>query len=250
MPTQNHNYLEPTIVCLPCHNIHFPLVSIALTSVHKPVTTADSFQTQSQIIPSPNSVPSLFLPKMAENPTRFAIIGCAEIARKVARAITLTPNATLYAVASRSLQKARDFAAKNNLSESVKIYGSYDQVLEDPCVDALYIPLPTSLHLQWAVLAANKKKHLLLEKPTAIDVAELDQILEACESNGVQFMDGTMWLHHPRTATMEHLLSASDSRSIGGVSFVSDFFFFLKKTRGLLTYCFAISEGKHKKIAI
>ena len=102
-------------------------------------------------------------------------------------------------------------------------------MLEDPCVDAVYIPLPTSLHLQWAVLAANKKKHLLLEKPTAVDVAELDQILEACESNGVQFMDGTMWLHHPRTATMERLLSASDSRSIGGVNFVSDFFFFKKK---------------------
>ncbi|KAL4652418.1 hypothetical protein ACB092_01G231900 [Castanea dentata] len=144
---------------------------------------------------------------MAENPVRFGIIGCAEIARKVARAIDLAPNSILYAIASRSIEKAKNFAATNGLPENVKIYESYDQLLDDPCVDAVYMPLPTSLHVHWAVLAACKKKHLLLEKPAALDVAELDQILEACESNGVQFMDGSMWLHHPRTAKMKDLLS-------------------------------------------
>lgn len=154
---------------------------------------------------------------MAENPVRFGIIGCAEIARKVAGAIDLAPNSILYAIASRSIEKAKNFAATNGLPENVKIYGSYDQVLDDPCVDAVYMPLPTSLHVQWAVLAACKKKHLLLEKPTALDVAELDQILEACESNGVQFMGGSMWLHHPRTAKMKDLLS----NYFGQLNFVS-----------------------------
>ncbi|KAG2715241.1 hypothetical protein I3843_03G070700 [Carya illinoinensis] len=143
---------------------------------------------------------------MAENPVRFGIIGCADIAKKVARAIDLAPNAVLHAISSRSIEKAMNFAATNGLPEAVNIYDSYDQVLDDPCVDAVYIPLPTSLHVHWAVLAARKKKHLLLEKPTALDVAELDRILEACESNGVQFMDGSMWLHHPRTAKMKELL--------------------------------------------
>nr|POE71196.1 putative oxidoreductase [Quercus suber] len=91
---------------------------------------------------------------MAENPVRFGIIGCAEIARKVARAIDLAPNSILYAIASRSIEKAKNFAATNGLPENVKIYGSYDQVLDDPCVDAVYMPLPTSLHVHWAVLAA------------------------------------------------------------------------------------------------
>ncbi|RVW71317.1 putative oxidoreductase [Vitis vinifera] len=144
---------------------------------------------------------------MAETPIQFGILGCAEIARKVSRAITLAPNATLYAVGSRSLEKARRFAAANGFPPSAKIYGSYEAVLDDPGVDAVYVPLPTSLHLKWAVLAAEKKKHVLLEKPVALNVAELDQILEACESNGVQFMDGTMWMHHPRTAKMKELLS-------------------------------------------
>ena len=54
------------------------------------------------------------------------------------------------------------------------------------------MPLPTSLHVRWAVLAAQKKKHLLLEKPVTLSTAEFDAIMEACEENGMQFMDGTM----------------------------------------------------------
>ncbi|KAJ7969738.1 Oxidoreductase-like protein [Quillaja saponaria] len=77
---------------------------------------------------------------------------------------------------------------------------SCEAVLDDPDVDAVHIPLPTSLHVRWAVLAAQKKKHVLLEKPVALNTAEFDVITEACENNRVQFMDCTMWMHHPRTA--------------------------------------------------
>ncbi|KAL0343044.1 UNVERIFIED_CONTAM: putative oxidoreductase [Sesamum angustifolium] len=141
-----------------------------------------------------------------ENPIGFGIIGCAEIARKVSRAIHLAPNATLVAVASRSIHKAKQFAVKNKLSDNVKLYGSYDELLDDPLVDAVYMPLPTSLHVKWAVIAARKGKHLLLEKPAALDVKMLDEMLEACESNQLQFMDASMWYHHPRTAKMKELL--------------------------------------------
>ncbi|KAI4346572.1 hypothetical protein L6164_007457 [Bauhinia variegata] len=144
---------------------------------------------------------------MAETLIRFGIIGCADIARKVSRAITLAPNATLYAVGSRSLDKAQKFAEANGFPPHAKVYGSYEAVLDDPDVDAVYVPLPTSLHLHWAVLAAQKKKHLLLEKPVALNAAEFDKIIQACESNGVQFMDGTMWMHNPRTAKMAEFLS-------------------------------------------
>eukprot|EP00262_Sarcandra_glabra_P013012 TRINITY_DN349_c0_g1_i2.p1 TRINITY_DN349_c0_g1~~TRINITY_DN349_c0_g1_i2.p1 ORF type:complete len:359 (-),score=14.57 TRINITY_DN349_c0_g1_i2:53-1129(-) len=150
---------------------------------------------------------------MAENPIRFGILGCAEIARKVSRAINLAPNSMLYAIGSRSIEKAKKFVNDNHISETVTIYGSYDEVLDDPHVDAVYVPLPTSLHVHWAVSAAEKKKHVLLEKPTAVDVSGLDRILEVCHSNRVQFMDGTMWLHHPRTAKMWELIS--DTRLFG-----------------------------------
>ncbi|XP_028100491.1 uncharacterized oxidoreductase At4g09670-like [Camellia sinensis] len=125
----------------------------------------------------------------------------------LSRAIRLAPNASISAIGSRSIDKASKFASENGFPASAKVYGSYEAVLDDPEVDAVYVPLPTSLHLKWAVLAAEKKKHLLLEKPVALDVKELDTILEACESNGVQFMDATMWMHHPRTAKMKEFLS-------------------------------------------
>ncbi|PIN17218.1 Dimeric dihydrodiol dehydrogenase [Handroanthus impetiginosus] len=145
-----------------------------------------------------------------ENPIRFGIIGCAEIARKVSRAINLSPNATLIAIASRSIPKVKRFAIKNKVSENVKLYGSYEELLDDPSVDAVYMPLPTSLHVKWAVMATEKGKHLLLEKPTALDVKMFDEMFEACERNRVQFMDASMWYHHPRTVKMKELISNSE----------------------------------------
>lgn len=145
--------------------------------------------------------------EMAVPPIKIGILGCADIARKVSRAITLSPNSVLYAIGSRSSEKASKFALENGFPDSAKVFGSYDAVLDDPEVDAVYIPLPTSLHVDWAVRAASKKKHLLLEKPVALNVKELDIILEACQSAGVQIMDGTMWMHNPRTFKMKEFLS-------------------------------------------
>uniref|UniRef100_A0A0C9RZ72 TSA: Wollemia nobilis Ref_Wollemi_Transcript_1150_1464 transcribed RNA sequence n=1 Tax=Wollemia nobilis TaxID=56998 RepID=A0A0C9RZ72_9CONI len=147
---------------------------------------------------------------MAEEKLRFGILGCAEIARKVSRSIELAPNASVYAVSSRSLDKAKAFVSANNLPSQVVVYDSYEMLLEDPSVDAVYMPLPTSLHLHWAIKAAQMKKHILLEKPPAISVDELDKIIEACNNNGVQLMDGTMWMHHPRTPHMKAFLQNTD----------------------------------------
>ncbi|KAB2031179.1 hypothetical protein ERO13_D05G273800v2 [Gossypium hirsutum] len=161
---------------------------------------------------------------MADIPIRFGIIGCAEIARKVSRAIQLAPNATVSAVASRSFDKAANFAKANGFPPDTKIYGSYESLLDDPDIDAVYLPLPTSLHLKWAVLTAQKKKHLLTEKPVALSVAEFDQILKACEENGVQIMDGTMWVHNPRTHKMKQFLN--DKEKFGQLRTVNSCFTF------------------------
>ena len=75
--------------------------------------------------------------------------------------------AVVVAVGSRTLQKAKDFVQETN-SESAKPYGSYEEVLDDESVCGVYIPLPTSLHLEWVKKAADKRKHILLEKPIAL----------------------------------------------------------------------------------
>lgn len=161
----------------------------------------------------------------SDGPIRIGILGCASIARKLSRAISLaSPDAVVYAVASRSIENARRFAAANGLPAAAKLYGSYEELLDDPAVEAVYVPLPTALHVQWVVLAANKRKHILLEKPVALSVAELDRILEACESNGVQFMDGTMWVHHPRTRMMEEFFK--DDQKFGHLKYIQAIFTF------------------------
>ncbi|GAB2224335.1 hypothetical protein Droror1_Dr00005090 [Drosera rotundifolia] len=157
-------------------------------------------------------------------PIRFGIIGCAVIANKLARAIALSPLSSLVAVASRSLSKSQSFASLNALPSTTKLYGSYDSLLDDAEIDAVYVPLPTSLHLEWAVKAARKGKHVLLEKPVALGVAELDVILGECEGNRVQFMDGTMWMHHDRTRRMEAFLR--DKEKFGELKIVQSCFTF------------------------
>jgi predicted dehydrogenase len=88
------------------------------------------------------------------------------------------------------------FAVEMELSESVTLYDSYQNVLDDARVNAVYIPLPTTLHLEWVTLAARAHKHVLLEKPVAINAAEFKQMMDVCRENGVMLMDGTMYMHH------------------------------------------------------
>ncbi|XP_047058872.1 uncharacterized oxidoreductase At4g09670-like [Lolium rigidum] len=151
-------------------------------------------------------------PEEPPSPVRFGIMGCGSIARKLSRAMLLVgPAVDVAAVASRSGDKARLFAADNGLPAGTRLHGSYEALLDDPDIEAIYLPLPTSLHLKWATAAAERGKHLLLEKPTAPCAAELDHILAACEASGVQFMDSTMWMHNPRTAKMRQLIADHDT---------------------------------------
>ncbi|RLN42077.1 oxidoreductase [Panicum miliaceum] len=117
-----------------------------------------------------------------------------------------------HAVGSRSEAKAHRFVAENGLDPgAVRAHGSYETLLDDPGVDAVYVPLPTSLHVRWAAAAA-RGKHVLLEKPAALCAADLDAILAACEAAGVQFTDSTMAMHHPRTDRMREINSVVSFR--------------------------------------
>ena len=151
-------------------------------------------------------------------PVRYGIIGSANIARKNVRAISLSPNSVLVALASRDLEKATTFARDNHIDTSeCRLYGSYQgnltcsihsngndilttasELLDDPNVQAVYIPLPTAFRKEWVVKAANAGKHVLADKPVASCSKQLTEMLAACDENGVLFMDGVMFMHHPR----------------------------------------------------
>ncbi|EFN51255.1 hypothetical protein CHLNCDRAFT_141286 [Chlorella variabilis] len=155
------------------------------------------------------------------------ILGAANIANKNILGITLADNVQVVAVGSRDKAKAEAQLERCGLAGAVAAYGSYDEVVGDPRVDAVYITLPAALHLPWVRKAAAAGKHVLVEKPVAVDGVELDAMLAACADAGVQLMDGTMWSHSPRTERMAAILR--DPAAVGELKAVTSAFTFYGK---------------------
>lgn len=151
---------------------------------------------------------------------RWGILGVAKITNRLLPAFAQAGSATLTAIASRDLVRARAAATAAGIPIA---HGSYEALLDDPSIDAVYIPLPNTLHTEWAMKAAERGKHILCEKPLTPTVAEADRLVDFCRSRGVTLMDGFMWPHHPRTARLRQFL---DHGSIGEVRHVNGAFTF------------------------
>lgn len=157
---------------------------------------------------------------------RWGVLGTANIGRAaVIPAIQRSRNGTLVAIASRDQRRADEFVAtaKINLDRT---YGSYEALLAEEDIDAIYIPLPNSLHKGWTIKAAQAGKHILCEKPLALNVEECAQMEEAAVANGVKLMEAFMYRFHPQTSKVIELLQ---SGAIGEVSLIRATFSFLVK---------------------
>src|SRR5262245_11331438 len=151
---------------------------------------------------------------------RWGILGVARNNRRVLPAFAQAANAELRAIASRSMERARSAAVASGIPTA---YGGYERLLDDPAIDAVYIPLPNSLHAEWTMKAAERGKHVLCEKPLAPTAAEARKVVELCRAKGVCLMDGFAWPHHPRTARLRQLL---DGGALGDVRRVTGAFTF------------------------
>ncbi|MCR9201086.1 MAG: Gfo/Idh/MocA family oxidoreductase [Planctomycetaceae bacterium] len=140
---------------------------------------------------------------LESSPVRFAIIGTAKIARTLAPRIHAATGAQLLGVASRSMASAEAFADE---FEIPRRYDSYQAALDDPEIDAVYLPLPPSLHLEWTQKAAAAGKHVLCEKPLARNEDEARQMVDTCRAAGVVLLDGVMWYHTPRADRIRELV--------------------------------------------
>ncbi len=134
---------------------------------------------------------------------RWGILSTAKIATKVCRAIKLARNAELVAIASRTKERAENWASEHDVEQA---YGSYEQLVEDESINAIYLPTPPTLHAEWTIKAAECRKHVLCEKPLAANAEESIVMAKACQENGVQLMDGVMWVHHERTPKMRQMI--------------------------------------------
>lgn len=151
---------------------------------------------------------------------QWGILGAARIAaQRLVPALQATSDCDVRAVSSAS-GKADAFAERFGLARA---YASHDELLADPEIDAVYVPLPNSLHRPWAVRAANAGKHVLCEKPIALSVGELDEIEEAARAAGVQIAEAFMYRHHPQIATLRRLV---DEKAIGDLVAVEACFHF------------------------
>ncbi|HEX2861049.1 MAG TPA: Gfo/Idh/MocA family oxidoreductase, partial [Lacunisphaera sp.] len=154
-------------------------------------------------------------------------LGWARIARlNVIPALQRSSNGVLHAVASRSETKRAECRTQCN---PPRLHSRYEDLLRDPEVDAVYNPLPNSLHREWTIKAAEHGKHVLCEKPAALNVAECREMIAACRANGVLFMEAFMYRYSTRTAKVVEVLR---SGVLGEVKFIHSQFRFLLNRPG------------------
>jgi predicted dehydrogenase len=160
---------------------------------------------------------------------RWGILSAARIAPKNWKAIFYSSNNTVTAVASRDAARSQKFIAdcqrQYPFAPTPVALGSYEELIASPDVDAVYIPLPTGLRKEWVIRAAEAGKHILCEKPCATSTADLEAMLATCRKHRVQFMDGVMFVHHPRQAQLRAALD--DGESVGEIRRVQSHFSFL-----------------------
>jgi xylose dehydrogenase (NAD/NADP) len=159
---------------------------------------------------------------MGKNVVNWGVLGCAAIAGKsVIPGILAADNAKLYAIAGRRAgSKLDDFRDRFG---PVRTYTSYEELLEDPGIDAVYIPLPNALHCEWTLKAAEKKKHILCEKPLGISAEEVTAMKAAADENGVLLMEAFAYRHSPLTEKVKELV---DAGTVGRVRFMESHFCF------------------------
>lgn len=151
---------------------------------------------------------------MTTKKLRWGVLGTAGIGRRVIPGINASERNEVVAVASRSLEKAKKYAEELNIPTA---YGSYEELLADPTIDAVYIPLPNHLHKPWTIKAAEAGKHVLCEKPIALDEKEAEEMVAACEKAGVILVEAYMHRHQPRLKKIKQQIKEGVIGDIRGI---------------------------------
>ena len=136
-------------------------------------------------------------------PVHWGILSTARINRLVLAGARQSDRLKVVAIASRDLARARSFAREHGIDRA---YGSYERLLEDTEVEAVYLPLPNALHVEWSLRALEAGKHVLCEKPLTRRPAEVDGLYDAAERADRLVMEAFMYRHHPQTRRLEELV--------------------------------------------
>ena len=152
-------------------------------------------------------------------PIRWGVLGTANIfKKKLLPAMKESELVEIYAVASRSAEKAEETAREHKIPIW---FGSYEELLADDTIEAVYIPLPNHLHAEWSKKAANAGKQVLCEKPFAMNAKEGEEAIDTIHSRGVLFMEAFMYRFHPQWAKAKELIQQGE---IGDIRTVHSMF--------------------------
>ncbi|MBJ6362331.1 Gfo/Idh/MocA family protein [Paenibacillus sp. GCM10012307] len=146
---------------------------------------------------------------------RWGILGCAGIAKRaVIPGIIASQTGVAAAIASRNLSTAEETARSLDIPTA---YGSYEELIADPSIDAVYIPLPNHLHMEWTFKAAEAGKHVLCEKPIALNAEQARKMVEACSAAGVHLAEAFMYRHHPRYEEIKKIIQSGEIGAVRGL---------------------------------
>ncbi|MGZ8688290.1 MAG: Gfo/Idh/MocA family protein [Gaiellaceae bacterium] len=138
-------------------------------------------------------------------PVKWGILSTADINRKLLAGAAESDDVDVVAVGSRNLARAEEFARTWGIDRA---YGTYDELLADPDVEAVYIPLPNTMHSEWSIRALEAGKHVLCEKPFSRHIADVERAFDAAEATGLHLSEAFMYRHHPQTARLAELVAS------------------------------------------
>jgi D-xylose 1-dehydrogenase (NADP+, D-xylono-1,5-lactone-forming) len=142
---------------------------------------------------------------MSVDPVRWGILSTAHINEKVLAGAAGTPTVEVVAVGSRSVERAQEFADRHGIPRA---HGSYEELLADPEVEAVYISLPNTLHVEWSIKALEAGKHVLCEKPFDRNPENVARAFDVSERTGRLLTEAFMYRHSPQTKTLRELVAS------------------------------------------
>jgi D-xylose 1-dehydrogenase (NADP+, D-xylono-1,5-lactone-forming) len=175
--------------------------------------------------------------QIAVPPVRWGIISTAKINARVLPQLRESPQVELVAVASRSQAGADEYARAEGIAHA---YGSYEDLLADAEIESVYIPLPNSMHVEWAIKALEAGKHVLCEKPLDRRVAAVERAFAAAERTGRILMEGFMYRHHPQTRRARELVEQGE---IGELRVLRSSFGFTLDAKGDVRFSTELDGG-------
>jgi predicted dehydrogenase len=140
---------------------------------------------------------------MTYEPVKWGIISTADINRLVIPPAQVSEKVDLVGVASRTQERADEYASKWGIPRA---YGSYEALIDDPEIEAVYISLPNTMHCEWSIKAAEAGKHVLCEKPMDSTPDKVDDAFDAADRAGTLLTEAFMWRHNPQTKKLQELL--------------------------------------------